>query len=77
MWRTTMPFKVDREDIIDTMWTKFTVEVERNGQGVTSEEFMIPVWDADDFENKVNGYTDIDFRGWKDKVGKKNARPGQ
>ena len=77
MWRTTMPFKVDREDIIDSMWTKFTVEVERNGQSITSEEFMIPVWDADDFEAKVAGYTDIDFRGWKDKVGKKNARPGQ
>ena len=72
-----MPFKVDREDIIDSMWTIFKVEVERNGQSITTEEFRVPIWDADDFEAKVTGFTDIDFRGWKDKVGKKNARPGQ
>ena len=67
-----MPFKVDREDFIDSMWTKFTVYLDiKNTQGA---EFNIPVWDADEFEAKVKGFTNIDLNNFKDKVGKKNAR---
>ena len=65
-----MPFKVDREDFIDSMWTKFTVYMDDK----TGQEFDIPVWDADDFENKVKGFTNIDFNTFMNKVGKKNAR---
>ena len=67
-----MPFKVDREDFIDSMWTKFTVFIDnKNTQG---QEFNVPVWDADDFENKVKGFTSIDFNTFMNKAGKKNAR---
>ena len=68
-----MPFKVDREDFIDSMWTKFTVYMDDK----TGQEFNIPVWDADEFEAKVKGFTTIDFNTFMNKAGKKNARPSK
>ena len=67
-----MPFKVDREDFVDSMWTKFIVYMDN--KNTIGQEFNIPVWDADEFEAKVKEFTNIDFNNFKDKVGKKNAR---
>ena len=48
LWRiNVMPFKIDRIDTIDSFWTKFIVESDNN----EFQEFNVPVWDADDFEN--------------------------
>ena len=66
-------FKVDRVDKVDSLWTCFIVYTD-NGK---AQEFNVPVWDANDFEAKVNSFTDIDFNNFKDKDGKKNARSGQ
>lgn len=66
-------FKVDRIDTEDSFFTKFIVESDNN----QFQEFNVPVWDADDFEAKVNGFTNIDFNNFKAKAGKSNARPGQ
>ena len=66
-------FKVDRIDTEDSFFTKFIVESDK-GQ---FQEFNVPVWDADDFEAKVNGFTNIDFNNFKSKAGKSNARPSQ
>lgn len=68
-----MPFKVDRVDQIDSFWTKFIVYLDNK----QAQEFNIPVWDADDFEAKVSGFTNIDFNTFKEKSGMKNARPNQ
>ena len=66
-------FKVDREDRDGSFITKFIVEKD-SGE---FQEFKVPVWDADDFEAKVQGFTNIDFKNFKEKAGFKNARSGQ
>ena len=66
-------FKVDRIDKEDSFFTTFVVESDKN----EFQEFNVPVWDADDFEAKVQGFTNIDFNNFKDKAGKSNARSGQ
>jgi len=66
-------FKVDRQDTDGSMYTKFIVETAKG----EAQEFNVPVWDADEFEAKVKGFTDIDFNNFKDKSGKSNARFSQ
>jgi len=66
-------FKVDRIDTADSFFTKFVVESDNN----QFQEFNVPVWDADEFEAKVQGFTNIDFNNFKDKAGKSNARSSQ
>jgi len=70
MWRIGMPFKVERQDNVDSFYTCFIVHASKN----ESQEFNIPVWDADDFEAKVKAFTNTQFKAFKDKVGKKVAR---
>ena len=50
-------FKVDREDKEGSFFTKFIVESDKG----EFQEFNVPVWDADDFEAKVNGFTNIEI----------------
>lgn len=68
-----MPFKVERVDRVDSLSTLFIVHSRTN----QTQEFNIPVWDADEFEAKVKGLTNKQFKDFKDKVGKKDARTGR
>lgn len=68
-----MPFKIDRVDTSDSFYTLFIVESDKN----EFQEFRVPIWDADEFEAKISGFTNIDMQTFKEKVGKKNARPNQ
>lgn len=68
-----MSFKVERVDNVDSFYTCFIVHASTN----ESQEFNIPVWDADDFESKVKGFTNKQFKDFKDKEGKKDARSGR
>jgi len=65
-----MAFKVERIDEKGSFNTKFIIHT----SNTEAQEFYIPTWDADDFEAKVKGFTNIDFNTWKDKEGKKDAR---
>jgi len=66
-------FKVDRQDKEGSMYTTFIVETAKG----EAQEFNVPVWDADDFEAKVNGFTNVDFNNFKATAGKSNARPSR
>lgn len=66
-----MPYKIER---IDTEGSLFTLFIIHNDD--FNYEHNIPIWEADDFEKKVAKFTDLDFVGWKAKVGKKDARTG-